>query len=809
MDRYICIHGHFYQPPRDNPWLEAIELQDSAYPYHDWNERITSECYATNASSRILNDEGKVSWIVNNYSKISFNFGPTLLSWLEKNTPKVYELILDADRQSMENYSGHGSAMAQAFNHMILPLANRRDKITQIRWGIEDFEHRFGRQPEGMWLPEAAVDLEALDIMAEQGIKFTVLAPNQAKRIRPIGQKDWQELNDGSIDPTMAYVQQLPSGRSINLFFYDGPISRAVAFEGLLNKGETFAQRLLEGFSDERTWPQIVHIATDGESYGHHHRYGDMALAYALYLIESGDSVKLINYGEYLEMYPPTHEVEIHENSSWSCIHGVERWKSDCGCNSGGYPGWNQAWRGPLRDALDILRDTTTPAFERKAKTLFRDPWEARNDYIRVVLDRTPENIRSFLEQHAGKDLVDSEKIEALKLMELQRHNMLMYTSCGWFFDELSGIETVQVIQYAGRALQLAQELFRDEIESRFLDGLEQAKSNIPKLSDGRKIYERFVKPTMVNLEKVGAHYSMSSLFEEYEDEVNVFSYNTEREFYRSAVAGKAKLAVGRVKITSSITMESTRLCFGVLHWGDHIFSSCVRICEEGEPNENLVLEVVDAFKRADFTQTRRLLEQYFGAFFYSISTLFKDEQRKITNIILESTVNDTEAMFRQLYENHALLLRFLKNSNIPPPKAIYSAAEFIVNLDLKRAFEDNLDPDGIQNALEEADLEGIELDVTTLEIVLRRKMEHLASLFSADPEDISLLRDLLDATYVVKILPFEVNLRDTQNTYYNLLQNAYLQFRERAAHDEYASDWITRFEELGDNLLIEMRQDG
>jgi alpha-amylase/alpha-mannosidase (GH57 family) len=385
MERYICIHGHFYQPPRENPWLEAIEFQDSAYPYHDWNERITAECYATNAVSRILDGDDQIADLVNNYSKISFNFGPTLLSWLEENAADVYQAILEADRESQKNFLGHGSALAQAYNHMILPLANRRDRFTQIHWGIRDFEHRFGRKPEGMWLPETAVDLETLDILAELGICFTVLAPYQASRVRRIGARNWRDISGGRIDPTMAYEQRLPSGRKIALFFYDGPISRAVAFERLLTRGEHFAQRLVGAFSEKRTWPQLLHIATDGESYGHHHRFGDMALAYALHYIESNDLAHLTNYGEYLEKCPPTHQVEIFEKTSWSCAHGVDRWWSDCGCNSGGRPGWNQAWRTPLRNSLDWLRDNLAPVYEEKARQFLKAPWEARDAYIGVI----------------------------------------------------------------------------------------------------------------------------------------------------------------------------------------------------------------------------------------------------------------------------------------------------------------------------------------------------------------------------------------------------------------------------------------
>ena len=393
---YICVHGHFYQPPRENPWLEAVELQDSAYPYHDWNERITAECYAPNGASRILTPEGRVGKIANNYRRISFNFGPTLLSWLKTTSPETYRTIVDGEKESREHFGGHGTAIAQAYSHLILPLANSRDKRTQVIWGIRDFHSHFGRQPEGMWLPETAVDLESLEIMAQQGIRFTILSPGQAARVRKISARTWSDVSGARIDPTMVYRLRLPSKRTINIFFYDGPISHGVAFEGLLDNGEKLADRLMGAFSEGRAWPELVHIATDGETYGHHHHRGEMALTYALDHIESKELAALTCYGQYLAEHPPTHEVEIFERTSWSCVHGIERWRSDCGCNSG-RAGWNQSWRAPLREAFDGLRDTLAGRFEETAGGLLKDPWAARDDYIDVLLDRSEENVCTFL----------------------------------------------------------------------------------------------------------------------------------------------------------------------------------------------------------------------------------------------------------------------------------------------------------------------------------------------------------------------------------------------------------------------------
>src|SRR3984885_1218587 len=414
--RFVCIHGHFYQPPRENPWLETVEVQDSAAPYHDWNDRITAECYAPNGASRIVDVGNEIIRIVNNYARMSFNFGPTLLSWLEDKAPRTYRMILDADKFSAQRYSGHGSAMAQVYNHLIMPLASRRDALTQIRWGIADFESRFGRKPEGMWLAETAVNRSVLDLMAQEGIKFTVLAPVQCARVRPLttaaDETTWSQTPNANVDPTHPYLVRLDEGRSIAVFFYDGPNSRAIAFEGLLNSGEDFGKRLLSGFHPtspgDPEAAQISHVATDGESYGHHHKHGEMALSYAMHWIGEGGSAKLTNYGEFLEMFPPKWEAEVAEDTSWSCAHGIERWRSNCGCN-GGKPGWNQEWRAPLRESLDFLRAATAPLAEQLSKSFFDDLWTTRDAYIQVVLDRAPASIVKFFAEHTTRQLTETE----------------------------------------------------------------------------------------------------------------------------------------------------------------------------------------------------------------------------------------------------------------------------------------------------------------------------------------------------------------------------------------------------------------
>ncbi|HEX7561320.1 MAG TPA: hypothetical protein VF347_03930, partial [Candidatus Humimicrobiaceae bacterium] len=339
MNRYICIHGHFYQPQRANPWLETIELQEEAYPWHDWNEKINAECYMVNGGAHLLDSQNKLIKILNNYSKISFNFGPTLLSWIKKHDRKTYTSIINADIAGRSNFSGHGNAIAQIYNHVIMPLASKQDKIIEVAWAVSDFEANFGRKPEGIWLSETAVDTETLEILADFGIKFTILSPNQAKQIRKITKNpentQWFDVSDGSINTRMPYICRLPNDSSIGIFFYDDSLSNRVSFGDLLKDGETFAKNITGLPENNQELPEIISIASDGETYGHHHHFGEMALSYCLDYIESKKLAKITVFGEYLEKYPPLYEVRIIENSSWSCDHGICRWKQDCGCSTG------------------------------------------------------------------------------------------------------------------------------------------------------------------------------------------------------------------------------------------------------------------------------------------------------------------------------------------------------------------------------------------------------------------------------------------------------------------------------------------
>ena len=867
---YVCVHGHFYQPPRENPWLETVEVQDSAAPYHDWNDRITAECYAPNGASRITDIENRIVRIVNNYSRISFNFGATLLSWLADNAPRAYRMILDADKLSAQRFSGHGSAMAQVYNHIIMPLASTRDARTQIRWGIADFESRFHRKPEGMWLAETAVNRHVLDLMAQEGIKFTVLAPVQCAKIRRMAIKpvpvstvdsdappdeaglqldpgpqsqpgDWIGTPDATVDPTQAYQVELDEGRSIAVFFYNGPGSRAIAFEGLLNSGETFGRRLLDGFhrGDGSNRAQLSHVATDGESYGHHHKHGEMALSYALHWIEEENRARITNYGEFLEKFPPEFEAVVAEDTSWSCIHGVERWRSNCGCN-GGKPGWNQMWRGPLRESLDYLRDATAPLAEKLAEGLLTDLWAARDEYISVVLDRSMVSVDLFLAQHATHPLSTTERTLVLELLELERHTQLMYTSCGWFFDEISGIETVQIIAYAGRVLQLASELFGEEgraLEGPFLDILAHAKSNVLEIGDGAEVYRRYVTGMKIGLEQVGAHYAISSVFSNYPEDGELFCFDVHRYTHEVFASGRGKVALGRARVRSTITEETEDICFAVLHLGDQNLSAAVKRYEPDEEAEFIAFsdEVRTSIRRANLPDVIRLIDRYFEprtaeadtsetasgqlvsghphTTSYSLTSLFADEQHRILRTILNQTLSEMEDSLRSIYEDHASLLHYLTESGMSAPPALALAASFALNASLRRALDaEDFDSAEVQSLLDRAETDQVKLDTALLSFTAGQRMKRAmvrlevagaptapSAVIPSHLATMNALGIAINIAQTLAAMPFEVNLWQAQNIWNDLL-------RQNADTDRVPQstiEWQEGFKRLGLALHI------
>lgn len=798
--KYVCVHGHFYQPPRENAWLEVVEQQEGARPYHDWNERINFECYAPNAAARILDDEGLIVKIRNNYNRISFNFGPTLLTWLEQNDPEAYMLLLQADRRSMERYGGHGNALAQVHSHLILPLANYRDKVTQVYWGVRDFEHRFGRYPEGIWLAETAVNTETLEVLAAHGLQYTVLAPRQAAAVRKVGDTSWKLGDTDSLDTRRSYWCLLPSGRRIALYFYHGGLAQEVAFNGLLNNGKAFAERLLRIFDDSDA-PQLAHVATDGESYGHHHRFGEMALASALNHIEDNNLATLTNYGQFLELFPPEWEVQIHENSSWSCVHGVERWRSDCGCNTGGHPNWHQRWRKPLRDALDALRDRLAPAFEREAGRFFKDPWKARNDYIEVMLDRNNAAARAFFEKNTRRELSKLEEVTALRLLEMQRYAVLMYTSCGWFFDEISGIETNQILQYALRAMDYAQETVGLELHADFEKRLRQAPSN--KYADGAASYLQNVLPARVDLERVAAHFAVASLFEDDPAHLDLFNYTVIVEEFERIEAGTLRLAIGRLRIRSRLTHAEHSYCFSAVYLGQqHIIGNISGTMNRSTFDE-MHQRVAGAFRKANLGEVISIQQERFGPHKFTLATLFADEKIRIIRAITANSLLLAEANFRNVFNDNYQLMTGLQEAGLPLPDTWRNIASYVLNDDLLHFFRNSQTPNTQTLRRVADDLKSWKVKLADEEGVRHTaglRIHHEIQLIEQGISTLARIKwliEVLDIMHSMKLVP---DIWRSQNIFY-LVTKGYRKERWSFWNDE----WKAAFERLGTLLKVRL----
>jgi alpha-amylase/alpha-mannosidase (GH57 family) len=685
-DKFVAIHGHFYQPPRENPWLEVIETEESARPAHDWNERIAFECYRPNAHARIVDGHGKILEIFNNYSSMNFNFGPTLLPYLEEKFPTIYQRIIEGDREGLKRF-GHGNAIAQVYNHIILPLANDRDRETEVLWGIADFEKRFHRKPDALWLPETAVNYPTLRILVKYGMKYLILSPFQALKVRPFGGKRWTDVKGGPIDPTQPYRCLIKDGSGkkisdqyIDIFFYDGVISKEVSFEDLLKDGNTFCERFLKAFQPSARRPQLIHIATDGETYGHHKKFGDMALAYALNTGFSSRGMEVINHGAFLKRFPPVYEVEIDEGpkgegTSWSCAHGVGRWKEDCGCSTGGMPGWNQKWRGPLREALTLLGDELGLIFEKEGEKIFRDVWEARNSYIQVVLDRSQKRLDQFFDQFGVKDFHEKERVKGLKLLEMQRHALQMFTSCGWFFADLAGLEAGIVLQQAARAIELAEEFGSHKVKETFLQRLSEARSNLPEMGDGRQIYERLVKAKGITVDQVVNHYAISSLFDDGAKEARIFSFHVERQDYEKLEKEGQRVALGQVRVTPDCIPEAREYCFGLISSTRDIFRTWI----SGKPGTwsfDTLKEKCLARLEEGEEALSEVLTSILGDRILTIRELFKEGRQAILQGLLQNEIKEHCRSYAELFDKTKQTIRLLAKEGLEIPYEIRMAAE-------------------------------------------------------------------------------------------------------------------------------------
>jgi len=804
MKKFICIHGHFYQPPRENAWLEVIERQPSAHPFHDWNERIQNECYGPNAASRILNTEDRITNIVNNYSRISFNIGPTLFSWMQTHDPKTYKRILAADRESAVANKGHGNALAQVYNHVIMPLASEADKETQVIWGIADFMFRFERKPEGMWLAETAVDTATLEVLAKHGILFTVLAPRQAQAVKSDADGAWIPVDESSVDTTQPYKVLLPSGNSIAVFFYDGKISREVAFSGLLNSGKLFADALVSAHPGGEK-PALVHIATDGESYGHHHYRGDMALASCLDHLFADPGVNVVNYGAFLEMFPPNQEVKIRENSSWSCVHGVERWRSNCGCTDGGNPGFHQRWREPLRNALELLKNHADVIFEREVSAFTHQPWHLRNQYIAVVLDRTEENIDRFFSACCHTPPTGADRIRLVRLLEMQRHALLMFTSCGWFFDEVSRIETRQILQYADRVIQIAEHETGNGIYAAFLDALQAAPSNIARYENAAQLYRMEIRPQRMTLTRVGLHHAVLSVFESSVQTGFRLNYHIEAPFFEKLIAGEMVLAAGMLDLQSTFTYASEQMSFATLYLGGHHVIGGYSDAMDQETFEELFLQLRDAFRTSNISEITLLIHRAFGDKTCSFFDIFPDDRDQLIARLLKRDIENAETGYRAVYDRTYTLVNMLRRQGTPVPDLLLENIHVVMNAEVKRWLSDgNEDIFSLDQLVEAVHQWKVKLDIPSLgEAVSARVLKHVDAL-SKMPYDMVVL-DLLSKILIrMHDLQIKFRLWKIQNKYFSIgkehLNNKV--FMRNLGEEEYHK-WQLKFKAVGEQLKI------
>lgn len=809
---YVTVHGHFYQPPRENPYLDAIERQPGAAPFHDWNERIHWECYRPNAFARVLNNQGELLGIVNNYEYFSFNIGPTLMSWLERHDMEVYQRILEADAKSCDRLNGHGNAIAQVYNHIIMPLANERDKHTQIHWGKEDFRSRFGRDPEGMWLAETAVDYATLEALVQQGIRFIVLAPSQAQRCRPSANNEnphpeWHEVGGSQIDTTRPYrcylkeSQESNDRRYIDIFFYDGPISRDMGFSDVVYNANHFALRIGSAVRGDHRPAQLISVATDGETFGHHKKGTEKTLAYAFIEEFPRQGWTVTNYAHYLSLEPPTWEVEIKSVTAWSCAHGVDRWQDDCGCGNEG--GWHQKWRRPLRDALNWLRDRLTEVYEEYGRQLFNDPWIARDEYIDVLCDRSSANINRFLTRHQTHKLTAAEQVDALRLLEMQRHALLMFTSCGWFFEEISRPEGTQILRYAARGMELAGDVAGVQLEKSFVKRLGLAPSNVDIFKHGGEIYRQLVLTAQIGFKQVAAHHAISSLFGNGDRQTQirssstkvsqpyqkrVYCYTVNELDYQLQRMGSLTLAMGQLKLVSEITWESEHLIFAVLHLGGWDFHCCIQPFEGKRTYSQLKDKLFESLEQASAAHTILAMTQLFGEEPFSLQNLFAEERHRIMRLLSQQTLNRLNQLYTQTYrDNYGVIMAFHRDQ-LEVPQELQVAAEIALGhrcmMTLRSLEQDITEPQLCANHLVELEAIAKEakhlhcrLNIPEGKLMLEQLILRSLWQFLHDPNgrfdaDIQRLERLINIGYELNI---DISLERSQELYFSCLHSQIL----------------------------------
>jgi len=778
----LVVHGHFYQPPRENPWTGLIEREPSAGDFHDWNERIHAECYRPNAFARINDSYGRVERIVNNYARLSFNFGPTLLNWLGRNSPETYSRIVEADRESAVRNNGHGNAVAQGYHHAILPLCNERDRRTQVRWGITDFRLRFKREPESLWLPETACDEATLETLIEEGMKYVVLSPFQAESVRPVGGGDdeWRTVSGGFVDTTVPYkfVHRDGTGRSLAVFFYDGQIARGVAFEGLLASSHALVGACARA---ARPGAQIINVATDGESFGHHYRWGDRCIAYALEAEAERHGLRVTNYGEFLAAHEPESEVRIKaetggEGTAWSCPHGLGRWTRDCGCHGGAPEGWNQRWRTPLRSALDSLRDDLAPKFEEACGELLEDPWLARDRFVELLVDGASAREEFFI-RHAKHSLTRDEQARALTLLESQRASMAMYASCGWFFNDISGIETLQALRHAGRLVELSGDLGLDPPLATFLEILSDAKSNIADKGCGADIFLRAVEGARVTPQRVAAHVAICELVERdvQRDTHESAGYEFQKLDFQKRRHGRVTLETGRLALEERATGRRSEFALAAMHFGEVDYYCTLRPFESAELLEAAASKLWSQFRTASLAVLLRVAQEQFGPTEFGLEALLPEGRGKISRRVFGDLVSRFLEEYERMYEESRRVVERLQEIGFQPPRELRLAAEMTMSRRLERELREQRRGAGDYRAAveiaHEAAAFGFPFDRAPVTRVFEETVTDAARSVAErpTPENIRSARSLIE---LGRELGLEANLEGAQEIIYEASQS-------------------------------------
>lgn len=677
MKKYVIIHGHFYQPPRENPWIDVIETQDSAAPYHDWNERVYDDCYRPNAYSRLLDAQGAILDIHNNYRTMSFNFGPTLFSWLEQRHIGTARRIIDADRESAAALDGHGNAMAQVFNHLIMPLASRRDQLTQIRWAKHYFRDRFRREPEGMWLAETAINMETVTCLIEEQIRFVVLSPAQAEAVRPLdGGGQWTPVRQG-LDTRYAYrvYQADRAGNRCNgyldIFFFNQALSREASFDGLLKDAQILGKGINAAFDSNASGDQAVILATDGETFGHHKPFGDMCLAYFFRKIAPALDIIPVNFGYFLARNPPRKEVRLldafGEGTSWSCIHGVGRWARDCGCVTGGQPSWKQAWRAPLREALQKVKTHVDAEYEASCAAANLDPWALRDAYITVHDDPSLQKFIRFLEEHGGGKKITEEKAMALrKLLEAQKYMQYAFTSCGWFFSDIGGLEAVQNIAYAARALQMGTGAARQQaLLQEFITDLDAAASNVKGIT-GKTIFKEHLQPSLAH-EKILAFTAAieKTIGFTKSDTIRLFNYNVSLRQLSTVESGILSFHRFDAAVENEMTGEQSRWAVLVSH-------------RERAEVRGWVVAAADFGRKISGNVEPEIWMEHPAAQSLTLTDIFQTSKEHMADYIHQNIFKDTYTRYSAWMLKNEQELDFLSRLNYPMPLYCLAPLTFV-----------------------------------------------------------------------------------------------------------------------------------